>query len=166
EIDLIEQLQTEYIRQCILETSTALSAAFGARSGFVERLAEIGRQAFTRPYARIRPEARELVTNAIDRAFAELPAQIQRLLEEAPVCVPHLKANMRLAKMLGQTNGPLQAAARRGFLLPDDLKWLEEFQRDKWAKNLKKSGACLEIPAFIESVSEFLARVDMAFDSL
>lgn len=166
ESELIVQLQTEYIRQSILESSTALSAAFANQSGFAEKLAEIGRQAFTRPYARIRPEARDVSTAELDRMFGDLPGQLHKLLDEAPDCLPHLKSNMRIAKILARADSPLRAAARRGSLLPEDLSWLGEFHRDKWDKSVKKSGACMAVPAFVDTVSTFLVQLRDAFDAL
>lgn len=166
ENELIEQLQNEYIRQNILEASTALSSAIGKQADFAKRLNELGRQTASHPDAVIRPKPTPLSIESLDRRFNELPSQLTDLIERQADYLPHLGKASKILKAFNNTDSPLHAAAKRGVLLPSDLVTLQDFNSAKWGKAIKKSGAGLPVPPAVTLIDTIQEQTQEAFTSL
>ncbi|MDQ8187746.1 UvrD-helicase domain-containing protein [Pelagicoccus sp. SDUM812002] len=163
---LIGQLQSEYIRQNILESSKALSLAIGFQKNFEKRLSDIGKQSATHPEAKLRPTPLPLDLDTLERRFAEMPDAIQDLLSRKADFLPHLRKSSRNAKQLGGISPDLIACAQRGFLLAQDLTWLGDFKSEDWSKAMNKSGRDLPHPPLISLVDVVLGQIESAFMSL
>ncbi len=166
EDQLIEQLQSEYIRQNILESSKALSLALGYQKKFEKRLNDIGRQAASHPEALLRPTPKPVDFDLLERRFSEIPEAIASLSDRKQDYLPHLRKTSRAAKQLGDKLPDLAACASRGFLLPQDLKWLEDFRSELWEKAVNKSGKDLPVPPLMPLVDVVFDQIDSAFTSL
>lgn len=166
EDQLIEQLQSEYIRQNILESSKALSLALGYQKKFERRLKDIGWQAASHPEATLRPTPTPVDFDSLERRFGEIPDAIASLVERKESYLPHLRKSSRNAKQLGAALPDLLACAQRGFLLPQDLKWLEDFRGELWEKAVNKTGKNLPVPPLIALVDVVFAQIDSAFTYL
>lgn len=163
---IIEQLQSEYIRQNVLESSQALSLALGFQKNFEKRLNDIGRQSATHPEAKLRPTPLPLDLTALERRFSEIPEAIQDLLSRKADYLPHLRKTSRNAKQLSGISLDLRACAERGFLLPQDLVWLEDFTPTLWDKAVNNSGKNLAVPPLIALVEVVTGQIESAFTSL
>ncbi|MDQ8183759.1 UvrD-helicase domain-containing protein [Pelagicoccus sp. SDUM812005] len=166
EEQLIEQLQSEYIRQEILEASQALSLALGFQKNFEKRLNDIGRQTSTHPEAKLRPTPLPVDFEALERRFAEIPEAIRDLAERKADYLAHLRKTSRNAKQLRGDSPDLEACLKRGALLPQDLEWLEDFRSEAWSKAVNKGGAHLPVPPLISLVDVVKEQIEAAFTSL
>ncbi|MDQ8200668.1 UvrD-helicase domain-containing protein [Pelagicoccus enzymogenes] len=166
EEQLIEQLQSEYIRQNVLEASIALSLALSSQKSFESRLQDIGRQSATHPEAQLRPTPKPVDLATLERRFEEIPQAVQSLLERKADYLPHLRKNGKIAKHLSGDSVDWLACAQRGSLLPQDLAWLEDFTSEAWGKGLNKSGKDLPIPPLVSLLDGVLEQIDAAFSSL
>ena len=166
ENELIEQLQNEYIRQNILESSSALSAAFASQSDFEKRLREIGKQCSIHPEAVLRPTPEPIQLETLDRRFASLPTSISDLLDSKADYLPHLNARSKVLKLLSGQDPTLERIASRSSILPSEFRSLEELSSEKWLKAIKKSGKDLSIPPSINEIDLVLAQTAKAFQSL
>ncbi len=166
EDQLIEQLQSEYIRQNILEASKALSLALGFQKNFEKRLNDIGRQSASHPEAVLRPTPIPVDLESLERRFSEIPEAIASLVERKADYLPHLRKSSRNAKQLSGALPDLLACAARGMLLPQDLSWLADFSGELWEKAVNKSGKDLPVPPLIALVDVVVGQIESAFTSL
>ncbi|MBK1875834.1 exodeoxyribonuclease V subunit beta [Pelagicoccus mobilis] len=166
ETHLVEQLQQEYIRQYVLEASSALSIALKHQKGFEGRLSEIGKQSASHPEAKLHPTAHPVSFETLERRFLELPEALSDFVSRKGEYIEHLKANREPAMQLSGKKQDLFACEARGKLLANDFAWLEKFSVDAWKNGLKKSGSHLKTPPFVSLVDAILEQIDAAFLSL
>ncbi len=166
EEQLIEQLQSEYVRQNILESSKALSLGLSFQKNFERRLSDIGWQSASHPEATLRPKPLPVDLAALERRFSEIPEAIQNLVERKADYLPHLRKTSRNVKQLTGASPDLLACAKRGFLLPQDLPWLEDFSAENWTKAVNKSGKDLPIPPLVSLYDQVATQIKAAFTSL
>ncbi|EDY83740.1 UvrD/REP helicase domain protein [Verrucomicrobiia bacterium DG1235] len=166
EDDLIVQLQGEYIRQHILEASSALSLAYEAQKDFEKRLKEISRQTSSHPDASLRPIPTPISIDSLERRFRELPEALSNLVDRSEEYLKHLGKARKPAKQLSGKSPGLLACVKRGFLLPADLGWLGDFSSEAWSKAMNKSGQDLPLPPVTALIDVVLDQIESAYLSL
>lgn len=166
ESELIERLRQEYIRQNILEKSTALSLAYATQKDFEHRLASIGRQTSSHPEAKLHPTPTPISLDSLEQRLSELPEAFKDLLGRRDSFAPHLAKNREPYKQLFGVKDELCNCVRRGQLLPQDFVWIQKLDTSAWKTGIKKSGENLPVPSAITLIDTLLDQIDQAFQSL
>jgi len=165
EEELIAQLQTEYIRQEILEGGEATCLAWSDRQrGFRAQLADMGRRASQRPHAKLRPatlpEARGA---ALDLILANLRSALKELWESRERYLPLLDSRQVPSKLLSGSRPELADCAQRDTLLPRDLKLLPALSPARWRKALKKAYKDSEAPPACQLSEDLQGAIDLQY---
>ncbi len=166
--ELIDRLQSEYIRINILEKSPLLSAAFIQTPAYKKRLDTIAKECASHPYALLEPKPTEANIDQLEVAFETLLDSIGPLIESVDSFLPHLKKNGKFYKRLADPENikSLEALAHRRFALLSDLKLISELTTAAWKTSLKKASEHLEVPAITEQVDTLFSEIDRMFTSL
>ncbi|MEM9160241.1 MAG: UvrD-helicase domain-containing protein, partial [Verrucomicrobiota bacterium] len=161
-----EQLQNEYLRQKIFETSEVLSLFFPLQKGFTRRLAALGRESAAHPYALLKPDPPEFAPEGLDLKYQELIENLSDFLEIAKTHAEKLNARSRIHKYVAGKLDSLSKSIERGYLLSHDIALLDDLVPEAWEKALKKSHQGLSPPVALLKIASFKNEINLAFQSL